>query len=115
LAWAAKYASRLAPFTTALITHPSDEVRDVAASMAALDQAAQRILAADSSLQVRASLASRASELADDVLRTLHVDQHPEVRRTLAIAREAGTTVVTVKPQLLPPAAAGGNGAAGLR
>jgi len=59
----------------------------MAAAMAALDQAAQRILAADSALQVRASLASRASELANDVLRRLHVDQHPKVRRTLAIAR----------------------------
>ena len=37
------------------------------------------------------------------ISRTLHVDQHPEVRRTLAIAREAGKTVVTVKPSYYRP------------
>ena len=90
LAWTSKYAPRLAPFTTALITHPSDEVRNVAAAMAILDEAAQRILAVDPSPQVRASLASRTGELSDDVLRTLRADQHPEVRRTLTVAQETG-------------------------
>ncbi|MGO8961942.1 MAG: hypothetical protein ACLQFR_31905 [Streptosporangiaceae bacterium] len=90
LAWTSKYAPRLAPFTTALITHPSDEVRNVAAAMAILDEAAQRILAVDPSPQVRASLASRTGELADDVLPTLRADQHPEVRRTLTVAQETG-------------------------
>ncbi len=67
----------------------------MAAAMAILDEAAQRILVADPSPQVRASLArSVASRLADDVLRTLRADQHPEVRRTLAVAQEAGDTKV---------------------
>ena len=98
LAWASRYAPRLAPFTTALITHPSDEARNVAAAMAILDEAAQRILSADPSPQVRASLASRASELAEDVLRTLRADQHPEVRRTLAMAQEASDTKLEPDP-----------------
>jgi hypothetical protein len=59
--------------------------------MANLDEAAQRILVADPSPQVRASLASRASELADDVLRTLQAEQHPEVRHALRAALKQTT------------------------
>jgi hypothetical protein len=86
LAWASRYATRLAPFTTALITHPSTEVREIAAAMAVLDESAQQILAADPSPRVRARLATRTRELAHDVLARLLADEHAEVRRAVASA-----------------------------
>jgi hypothetical protein len=92
LAWVSRYAPRLAPFTSALITHPTDKVRDVAAAMASLDEAAQRVLASDPSPQVRSTLASRASELADDVLSTLQADEHAQVRRVFTVLMETGET-----------------------
>ena len=70
-----------ARYTAALIAHPNDEVRSVAAVVAVLDDTAQRILAADPSSQVRANLAGRARELADDVLASLHADTHADVLR----------------------------------
>jgi hypothetical protein len=84
LAWASRYATRLAPLTTALITHPSSEVREIAAAMADLDESAQQILAADPSPKVRARLAARADELAHDIRAALATDTHPEVRRAMA-------------------------------
>jgi hypothetical protein len=83
----------LAPYTTALVIHPIDEVRTVAAlSAKELDVPTQRILAADLSPMVRAALASRAVELADDVLKALRADDHVEVKRVLAADAESGKT-----------------------
>jgi hypothetical protein len=84
LAMVSRFESALARYADALIVHPCVEVRVVAASTAVLDEPAQRILAADSSPQVRAALASRSTELAGDVLSALHADEHPEVKRALA-------------------------------
>jgi hypothetical protein len=84
LAMVSRFDPSFTRYADALILHPSAEVRDVAASVAVLDGSTQRILAADSSPQVRAALATRGSELADDVLVTLQADEHPEVKRALA-------------------------------
>ena len=86
LARASRYDPSLAAYITALIAHPSDEVRSVAAAVAVLDETAQRILAADPSPQVRAKLAGRARELADDVRAFLRTDTHADVIRVLATA-----------------------------
>jgi hypothetical protein len=87
-AFALALASRSQPspatYTTALVVHPNDEVRVIAAATAALDEITQRILVADSSPQVRARLASRAPELAADILAALRADEHPDVVRALA-------------------------------
>jgi hypothetical protein len=56
LARASRSDPSLAGYTTALIAHPSDEVRSVVAAVAVLDETAQRILAADPDPQVRARL-----------------------------------------------------------
>jgi hypothetical protein len=89
LARASRYDPGLAAYSTALIAHPSDEVRSVAAAVAVLDDTAQRILAADPSPQVRAKLAGRARELADDVIASLRTDTHVDVIRVLATATES--------------------------
>ena len=89
LAMMSRYEPGLARYADALIVHPSAEVRGVAASTAVLDESAQRILAADSSPQVRALLASRGSGLAADVLAVLQVDEHPEVKRALTISEDS--------------------------
>jgi hypothetical protein len=60
----------------------------VAAAAAILDVTAQRVLATDPSAQVRANLASRASELVPEVVATLQSDEHPDVKRALASATE---------------------------
>ncbi|HUB42787.1 MAG TPA: hypothetical protein VMA72_28370 [Streptosporangiaceae bacterium] len=51
-----------------------------------LDEPAQRILAADSVPQLRASLAARVRELAAGVVATLEADQHADVQRNLGRA-----------------------------
>jgi hypothetical protein len=89
LAMVSRYEPGLARYADALIMHPSAEVRGVAASTAVLDESAQRILAEDSSPEVRAMLASRGSGLAADVLAVLQVDEHPEVKRALAVSAES--------------------------
>jgi hypothetical protein len=61
LAMGSRYEPDLARYADALVVHPSAQVRGVAASTAVLDESAQRILAADSSPQVRAMLASRGT------------------------------------------------------
>ena len=93
LAFASRSDPGLAFYTTALVIHPNDEVRAVAAlSAKELDIPTQRILVADTSPRVRAALASRASELADDVLKTLQADDHVEVKRVLAADTESWKT-----------------------
>jgi hypothetical protein len=89
LALASRYEPGLARYTAALVAHPSVEVRSVAAAMAALDETTQHILVADSSPQVRARLAARAPELADDILATLRADEHIDVIRALVPAAKA--------------------------
>ena len=83
-------ASRSEPglnhYGTALIVHPSGEVRGIAASVAVLDQTMQRVLAADPSPDVRMRLAARAGELDQDVLAELCADTHPDVVRAMAAA-----------------------------
>ena len=91
LAMVSRYEPSFARYADALIVHPNAEVRGVAASTAVLDESAQRVLAADSSPQVRAMLASRRSGLADDVLAALQADEHPEVKRALATIADSGT------------------------
>jgi hypothetical protein len=84
LAQASRYDPALATYTAALIAHPSDGVRSVAAALAILDETAQRILVADPSPQVRAALAGRARDLSDGVLVSLRADSHTDVVRALA-------------------------------
>ena len=84
LALMPKFEPSLGRYADALIVHPSADVRTVAASMVVLDEQAQRILAADSSPQVRAALAGRPRELAEDVLSALQADEHADVQRALA-------------------------------
>lgn len=90
LAVAPKFEPGLARYADALIVHPNAGVRVVAASMPVLDEPAQRILAADSAPQVRAALASRGSDLADDVVAVLHADEHPDVKRAIAARPGSG-------------------------
>jgi hypothetical protein len=89
LALVSRYEPGLARYTAALVGHPSDEVRSIAAATAALDETTQHMLVADSSPQVRARLAGRTRELADDVLATLRTDEHVDVIRALASAAKA--------------------------
>ena len=84
LALVPKFEPSLARYADALIVHPSVEVRTIAASMGTLDESAQRILTADSAPQVRAALASRSKELADDLVARFRADDHPDVKRALA-------------------------------
>jgi len=67
-----------------LAGHPDKGVRAVAAGRGVLNPATQRALMTDPSPQVRANLASRASELDPEVAAALHSDQHPDVLRALA-------------------------------
>lgn len=84
LALASRFAPSAAAYAGALLMHPDVEVRAVAASTAALDEAAQRILATDPSPQVRTMLASRSGEITEDILAALRADKHPSVQRALA-------------------------------
>ena len=84
LALVPKFEPGLARYTDALVAHPNVGVRIVAASMAVLDEQAQRILAADSDPKVRAALASRGGDLAKDILGLLRADGHPDVERAIA-------------------------------
>jgi hypothetical protein len=60
----------------------------VAAAGAVLDVTAQQVLATDPSAQVRANLASRASELTPEIIAALQLDEHPDVKRILASTAE---------------------------
>jgi hypothetical protein len=53
LALASRCQPGFAHYCAALVVRPSDEVRSVAASMAALDETVQRILTADPSPKMR--------------------------------------------------------------
>ena len=83
-----KLEPSLARYADALIVHPNAGIRTVAASIAVLDEQAQRILAADSAPQVRAALAGRSRDLAGPVVALLRADEHPDVKR--AMAAQAG-------------------------
>ena len=89
LALMPKFEPNLGRYADALIVHPSIDVRTIAASMVVLDEPAQRILAADFSPQVRAALAARSRELAEDVLAALQADEHANVKRALASSLES--------------------------
>jgi hypothetical protein len=88
LAMASRIDRSLSRYADALIVHPSAEVRNVAAARAVLDEPAQRILAADSSPMVRATLAGRVRDLDAGIQAALRDDEHPEVRRALAVNLE---------------------------
>jgi len=90
LALVPKFEPGLARYADALIVHSNVGVRIVAASMAELDEQAQRILAADYDPQVRAALASRGGELAEDILGLLRADEHPDVQRAIAARPGSG-------------------------
>ncbi len=92
LALASKCQPGLGRFSAALLVHPSDEVRSVAASIGPLDETTQLILAGDPSPGVRIRLASRASELDEDIIAGLAADVHPDVLQALAGARSRSTT-----------------------
>jgi len=94
LALVPKFEPGLARYADALIVHPNAGVRIVAASMAVLDEPAQHILAADSAPQVRAALASRGGDLADDVVAVLRADEHPEVKRAITARPGSGRAEV---------------------
>jgi hypothetical protein len=91
LALASRFEASLAHYGAVIAVHPDEEVRAVAASTAALDEATQRILATDPSPKVRSGLASRAPELAGDVLATLRADEHTQVQQALATAGHSGS------------------------
>jgi hypothetical protein len=78
----------LPDYRAMLVAHPYAEVRAVVAAAAILDVTAQRVLATDPSAQVRANLASRASELVPEVIASLRSDEHPDVKRALASTTE---------------------------
>jgi hypothetical protein len=86
LARLTKYEPGLAYYAITLITHPVDDVRAVAAAIGSLDDTTQQAFAEDPSPAVRANLASRASELRDNVLAALQTDEHLDVKRALAAA-----------------------------
>ena len=83
IALAYRYDPGLPDYRATLIAHPNAEVRAVAAAAAVLDVTAQRVLVTDPFAQVRANLASRASELVPDVIAALQSDEHPDVKRAL--------------------------------
>ena len=83
-----RYDPGLPDYRATLIAHPNAEVRAVAAAAAVLDVTAQRVLVTDPSAQVRANLASRASELVPEVIAALQSDEHPDVKRALASTTE---------------------------
>jgi hypothetical protein len=66
-------------FAAALVTHPLDRVREIAAAIAPLDDAAEQMLAADPAPKVRAALATRSNRPSPGVLQTLLADPHPDV------------------------------------
>lgn len=84
LALADRHSPGLPRYGSLLVGHPDKDVRAVAAGRAVLDPPTQRVLMTDPSSQVRANLASRASELDPEVLATLQSDMHPDVQRALA-------------------------------
>jgi hypothetical protein len=86
LARLTKYEPSLSHYATALMTHPVDEVRVAAAAIGSLDDTAQHAFAEDPSPAVRATLASRATELSGNVLAALQADEHLDVKRALAAA-----------------------------
>lgn len=86
LALASRCEASLAHYGAVIAVHPDEEVRAVAASTAALGDASQRNLAIDPSPKVRAALARRTTELADDVIATLRADENVQVRQELASA-----------------------------
>lgn len=89
-----------------LAGHPDRSVRMVAAGRAVLDPAIQQVLMSDPSPQVRANLASRASELDPEVVAALHSDPHPDVQRALAEAAVKGSEAGRspgLNPDLPPP------------
>jgi hypothetical protein len=88
LALAYRYDPGLPDYRAMLIAHPNAEVRAVAAAAAVLDVTAQRVLVTDPSPQVRANLASHASELVPEVIAALRSDEHPDVKRALASTTE---------------------------
>jgi len=88
VALAYRFDPGLPDHRTVLVGHPNAEVRAVAAAAAVLDVTAQRVLVTDPSAQVRANLASRAGELAPEVIAALQSDEHPDVRRALASTTE---------------------------
>ena len=88
IALAYRYNPSLPDYTATLIAHPNAEVRTVAAAGAVLDVTAQQVLATDPSAQVRANLASRASELTPEIIAALQLDEHPDVKRILASTAE---------------------------
>jgi hypothetical protein len=86
LARLTKYEPGLAYYAITLVTHPVDDVRAAAAAIGSLDDTTQQAFAEDPSPAVRANLASRASELRDNVLAALQTDEHLDVKRALAAA-----------------------------
>ena len=86
LALASRCEASLAHYGAVLAVHPDEEVRVVAASTAALDEATQHILVTDPSPKVRSALAGRADDLATDVLTTLRTDENIMVKQALASA-----------------------------
>lgn len=89
LALTSKGQPDLVRYSAALIVHPSEEVRGVAASLAILDQATQHILADDPSPHVRIKLACRAQELDQEIIALLRADNHADVVHALAATRES--------------------------
>jgi hypothetical protein len=90
LALASRCQASLAHYGAVIAVHPDEEVRAVAASTAALDDALQRNLAIDPSPKVRAALACRGAELVGDVLTMLRADENIQVRKALAAAGHSG-------------------------
>lgn len=88
MALAYRYDPGLPDYRATLIAHPNPEVRAVAAAAAVLDVTAQRVLVTDPTAQVRANLASRASELLPEVIAALRSDEHPDVKRALTSTTE---------------------------
>ncbi|HUY46035.1 MAG TPA: hypothetical protein VMV92_09955 [Streptosporangiaceae bacterium] len=91
LALASRCEASLAHYGPVIAVHPDEEVRAVAASTAALDEATQRILVTDPSPKVRSGLAGRADDLVTDVLATLRADENIQVKQALASAEHSAS------------------------
>jgi hypothetical protein len=77
------------PYLFALTTQLDETVRAIGAATVPLTQHLIATLAADSSAEVRATLASRGTDLPDEIRQALLHDPHARVRRAAALPAEA--------------------------
>ena len=89
LAAAAKSGPGFAHHADALLVHPDDSVRAIAAQTVPLEGLTLELLLSDPSPSVRVRLAARAKQLPPEAVSALGSDDNVEVQRVLALALKA--------------------------